>query len=76
MKEFPKADDLMAGCSNNGLANENPPLDDWSVVGCHWPGHSSHRCLRMELSLCWAGAIIRTDRWVRRAADGRTNRAD
>ena len=32
--------------------------------------------LRMELSLCWAGAIIRTDRWVRRAADGRTNRAD
>ena len=32
--------------------------------------------LRMELSLCRAGAIIRTDRWVRRAADGRTNRDD
>ena len=48
MKINPKScsvtDDLMAGCcTNNGLTNENQSLDDWPVVGRHWPVHSSHR---------------------------------
>lgn len=34
-------DDIMAGSPNNGLTNEAPPLDDWSVVCCHWTGHRS-----------------------------------
>ena len=66
------SDDLIAGCTNNGLTNELPPKDDWSVLVCHWWSME----LRMELSLCRAGAIIRSDRWVRQAVDGRTNRDD
>ena len=30
------SDDLIAGCTNNGLTNELPPKDDWSVLVCHW----------------------------------------